>query len=114
MLPSQEFSPPALTAAREEDTPTLQGDSHSTKTVPACEEVVSGSIEAVPVCRNSVQATSTLNVSVGDAIHNAIAGDDVGMSGSGSSGDGKPVLGEEEFPFVPSTPVSPCVLDICL
>ena len=118
ILQPQEFGPPALTAATE-DTPTLQGEGHSTKTTPNCEEIVVDGIETAPVCRKSVQAMPTLNVGVEDTICNAIAGDEVGVAGDSRSGDGKVVVdegsvGEGEFPFVPSTPVSSSLPRVCL
>ena len=116
MIQSQEFSPPALTAAGEEDMPSLQGDGRDTKTAPSCDKVVADSPETSPVCRNRLQATPTLDdVGVGDAICNVIPGSDVDVTGESSSSGGKAVaseesVGKEEFPFVPSTPVSPFVL----
>ena len=116
MIQSQEFSPPALTAAGEEETPTLQGDGHNTKTAPSCDEVVADSIETSPVSRNRLQATPTLDdVGVGDTICNVITGNDVDVAGDSSSSGRKAVaseesVGKEEFPVVPSTPVSPFVL----
>lgn len=111
MLQLPEFNPPALPAARTEATPTLQGDDGSTDATPSSEGTVVGNVETSPVCRNMESAQATLNVGLSDALRTAFIGNSVNVTGNSSSREGEAIVNEEttdeeEFPCVPSTPVS--------